>query len=43
MSSGWYPEDSAEISSLVADWTQSQKIYRHMLFSPHAGWYFLGI
>jgi len=43
MSSGWYPEDSAEISSLIADWTQSQKnLSAYAVLSPHAGWYFSG-
>jgi hypothetical protein len=39
--SGWYPEDSAEISSLVADWTKSQNnLSAYAVVAPHAGWYF---
>jgi len=40
---GWYPDDAAEIRSLVSDWTKLQKdLSAFAIMAPHAGWYFSG-
>ncbi|GAB6275832.1 MAG: AmmeMemoRadiSam system protein B [Rectinema sp.] len=40
---GWYPDNAAEIRSLVSDWTKLQNnLSAFAIVAPHAGWYFSG-
>jgi len=43
LAGGWYPDDAAEIRSLVSNWTRLQKnLSAFAVVAPHAGWYFSG-
>jgi hypothetical protein len=40
---GWYPRNSAEIDSLLADWTKNIETREaKAVVCPHAGWFFSG-